>query len=499
METLVRLKTENDKIIRISGDDSGVSVQIQDKDGICLNEQRRPSNGDVQRDNRQLFNFNKRIPTLYRDLRLHDIVQVTAKTDTGKLIILEVLPPEKEQNESPEQKGLSWAEEDCEDQRPSDDPVRETLGLVLRYRNALKLSVKINADKDITLHVPPFQTIEYVKRMIQCKEGIPWDMQRLIFAGNVLFDQLSLNELSIVNGSQLVLSVITPDDMEISVCTAADNVFKVRVKPCDTIDMVKNKIQCTSGFPTDQQQLMYAGKRLIDTRFVGDYNIQKDSTLQLFLHQQDEIQVIITTVTGRTMPLTVHPMDTVTHVKTLIGQLADIPTKDLFLIFNHRPLQSDGVLCAIGITNNSNVTMMLPLRTGHYFESHGYLKKEKTLADYNIVKEHTLNLIVKFKSCSVRIDTLANEMVMSKRHRFPTENIGTVKARILDTEDAIRADKRCVNILDGEPRTCCGFNLTQEHCIHLVLHFREGMQIRVKTNITGPIKLEHSTWESDVK
>lgn len=71
-------------------------------------------------------------------------------------------------------------------------------------------------------------------------------------------------------------------DMQIFVKhLATGKIIILEAEPTDTIDSLKSKIQEKEGIPSGRQHLFYNGKELQDGQTLSDYNIQKESVLQL--------------------------------------------------------------------------------------------------------------------------------------------------------------------------------------------------------------------------
>ena len=314
-----------------------------------------------------------------------------------------------------------------------------TLILVLR---CMKIFVKTNIGKIITLDVSPSDTIENIKTKIHDMEGIHPDQQLFIFVGTNLVDGHTLSEYNIVDGSTLILVLRC---MKIFVKTNIGKTITLDVYPIDKISYVKNMIQKQEGLPSSQQQLIFLGKQLKDSHTLSDYSIQNESTLHLAFCC---IQIFIKTDIGKTITLDVFPSDTISNLKTKIKVREGIHPDHQCLIFLGKQL-----------------------------------KNCHTLSDYSIQNKSTLHLAY----CCMQIFVKTHKGKTITLDVFPSDTIDNLKTKIKDRE-GIHPDHQRLLFLGKQLKDChtlSDYSIQNESTLQLVFRLPGGMQIFVETlNIT---------------
>jgi len=140
--------------------------------------------------------------------------------------------------------------------------------------------VDLRGGKQLTFDVDKQQTIANIKKLIEDKEGVSPNDQRLLFHGDHLNDDFTLSMHNVSERStlqlvqRLTLFIFCLDNRRISIVVDDD----------ETIGNLKDKIHHREGVRPDEQILTFGGRTLSEDELtVCDYGMKNGSTVHLVL------------------------------------------------------------------------------------------------------------------------------------------------------------------------------------------------------------------------
>jgi ubiquitin C len=261
-----------------------------------------------------------------------------------------------------------------------DISIGSTLKLVL-LASGFSVFIEHQDGRRIELEVSKFGTVRNLKAMIQDKENIPIDSQRLVIYGTEVDDLDLLESYDIVEGSILKLEVDNSevDDVDPNYSILEGyQMLRVLNLLCDVVQTTssddcsiqdfKQRLETEHGFPTaDTFCLLHNGIILSENSTIKDCDIRARTVLHLHLIQHGDI--IIKCEENTFTLKNVKSIDLLESVKNIISVDYGYEVEIQKLFYRKKELKNNFTLLNYDISIGSTLILKLPII--HYVPAFG--------------------------------------------------------------------------------------------------------------------------------
>lgn len=136
----------------------------------------------------------------------------------------------------------------------------------------MQIFIKTLDGLTIVLDVEPSDFVIEIKKKYQEKHGTEFELQTLIFNGQVLDDQLTISDCGITKEDTLSLIKKEKGGYDVTIKTMRGDTFNIDSYPGEKVEALKLKISDREGISADLMKLTYAGQEVEDKMALIDFN-----------------------------------------------------------------------------------------------------------------------------------------------------------------------------------------------------------------------------------
>jgi len=132
--------------------------------------------------------------------------------------------------------------------------------------------------------------------------------------------QIKVYDLSVEGNHNFFIDGVLAHNKQIFIKLPSGKTITLDVDKNGTVNDLKQHIKDKEDIPLEEQELVYAGRVLLDKLRLIDYNIQKESMIKLILKPKSGIKIYVKMVTGKTLDFNVQTSDKLEKLKQMIQQ-----------------------------------------------------------------------------------------------------------------------------------------------------------------------------------
>lgn len=345
------------------------------------------------------------------------------------------------------------------------DDRRRFLDYHIEYESAIHLvssvgdSFQLLVDlptRRLILEVRPPDTVASIKRAVQEKEGVPFDVQQLSFEGRGLSDSDTVGSCGITPRNNLIRVAIDEGrDTQIFVSIPGQERISLWVNATYTVGRIKRLIETRERIPVDTQRLYHARQLLTDDeRSLAACGIEENHTVHLAIEDPLPVNLTVRKEDGRVLHLAVPSNEPVEGLRARVAALEGAAPRDVQLYHKGSALKDSTKLCHVPLAEGSTVDLILPPRTAPVSSTHPELL--------------------------VFVRSLAGKVVPVQIS--PAHTVGELKERI-EVQQGIPRANQCL-VHGGcqleDNRTVSESGLQNQSAVHLVVRVPRPLNLQVR-------------------
>lgn len=212
---------------------------------------------------------------------------------------------------------------------------------------------------NIALPFKKTDTIKDIKNSIQQKSGIPIEQIKLTLDDQILIDQKTIEDSSILPDSRLILSLASTNEIQVAVQPIIGKPMMINVSQTDTIQNIKEKVSELNGSEIEKQKLFFNGQLLENDSKIEDYLIQNNSVLKLDYVRSNQEEIKVNLPNGETLKFTVDRKSKIEEAKEKIKELKEYPVDKQRLFLRFTELENMNSIENYSFINGGRVNLIL--------------------------------------------------------------------------------------------------------------------------------------------